>query len=427
MPGITAPLRTRLGWVRLAGLFMVGQGIVQLVNTAAGLMIVRLLPVDEYAFYTLGMTLVTLLVFASNPGVSHAVITQGAAHGSDRTATGGLVRAALSISHRLYAAALPVFALVAALMLWGHGWSAGAKVVVVIIVAAMGWVRVPTMIATSVLNLRHDSRGLFLVGMAEGLVRLLLIPLCFLWPSAVTALSVGLLGLWLARWTCLRHTQAAIDWTAVSTADQRNGLRRFILPLMPIAIYSAFQGQIAVLILSFVGSTSSIANLGAVTRLGQILSVGTLLLPFMVQPIMARQIDRTRFLNRLALIVAGLAVASTLVIASAYVAPGWWLWILGRSYQNLERELPVTLAAGMLTLIGGTLYTVVISRNRTAGQYWVILPSVLGQVIFAALHGVATTYDALVLTLIPVVSYALVQAALLVRVVREWPARPAVG
>ena len=75
----------------------------------------------------------------------------------------------------------------------------------------------------------------------------------------------------------------------------------------------------------------------------------------------------------------------------------------------------------MLTLIGGTLYTVVISRNRTTGQYWSILPSIAAQVIFVAAHGVANVFDALLLSLFPALAYTTVQMVLLIRVACEWP------
>jgi hypothetical protein len=120
------------------------------------------------------------------------------------------------------------------------------------------------------------------------------------------------------------------------------------------------------------------------------------------------------------MILAGLATVSTVVMASAYLVPGWWLWILGGSYADLERELPVTLATGMLTLIGSTLYTVVISRNRTAGQSWSIAPSIIGQVVFVAFHGAASAFDALVLGLIPSVALAALQLALIVRILKAW-------
>ena len=412
--------RTRFGWVRLASVFLAGQAVVQLTNVVAGLMIVRLLPVDQYALYTVAATLLALLALAANPGISQAVITQGARFAEDRSVIAGLVGAASSMSRRLYLAMLPILVVVAAAMLVPHDWPLAATAAVVFLAAAMVWMRVPTMIATAVLNLRHDSRGLFLVGIGEGLVRVALVPLCFLWPHAVIALVAGLAGAGLARWIGQRRISPLIDKAAAPMPGQAAEIRRFIRPLAPIVVYTALQGQIAVLILSLLGNTGSIASVGAITRLGQIISIGMLLNPFLIQPIMARQVDRDGFRARVGLIVAGLSGISTALMASAFVVPGWWLWILGGSYAGLERELPVALATALLTLVGGTLYTLVISRNRTAGQYWPILPSIAGQALFVAFHGVSGTLDALVLGLIPAFAYAVVQGMLLGRVVGEW-------
>lgn len=413
-------LPPKLRWVRLAGVFLASQGLVQIVNLTVGLLLVHLLPVDQYALYTVATALLAFLAMGSNLGVSNAVITQGARLANDAQALGSLFNAALFQCRRLYAVAFPILLAASAAMLMPHDWSLAAKISVVALLAASGWMRVPTMIATAILNTRHDSRGLFRVGMSEGLTRLALVPLCVVWPYATIALVANFVGATLARWTGQRQIQPLVDCGAPPSPAQTAAIRGFFMPLVPSVIYAALQGQIAILILSLFGSTNAIAEVGAIMRLNQIIVLGMLLNPFLVQPVLARQLDRARFINHVGLIIAGLAAISAIVMASAFAVPNWWLLILGGSYAGLERELPVALATGMLTLVGGTLYTVVISRNRTAGQNWSIAPSIAGQVAFAGLHGVTTAFDALVLSLIPVLAYAIVQAVLLVRVIINW-------
>lgn len=412
--------KIRFSRMRLAGVFLTSQGLVHIVNLSVGLMLVHLLPVDQYALYTVAATLVALISLGANPGISLAVITQGATLSGDRQALGGLVDAALRMSYRLYAATVPVLLAVSAAALVTHDWPATAKVAVVVLVAATGLMRVPTMIGIAILNLQHDSRALFHIGIGEALARLALVPFCIVWPRATIGLIAGLAGATLALWITRQRIQTLIDAAATSTAAQTLAIRRFIVPLGPMVVYYALQGQIAVLILSLFGSAASIAELGAITRLNQIIALGMLLNPFLILPIMARQLDRAPFVNRLGLIMVGLTTFSIVVMVSAYLVPGWWLFVLGGAYSGLERELPVALAISMLTLTGATLHTVVISRNRTSGQHWPILPSIVGQVIFVALHGVADVFDALFLGLIPALVFATVQIILLVRIVREW-------
>ena len=413
-------LRNKLRWVRLAGVFLASQAVVKIVSVAVGLLLVRLLPVDQYALYTVATALLALLVMGANLGISGAVITLGARLANDPQALGGLFNAGLAQSRWFYAATLPVFLGVAAVILTPHDWSLPEKALAVALVAAIGWFRVPTMIATAVLNVRHDSHGLFRIGMREGLTRLALVALCVVWPYATIALVAGFVGAGLARWTGQRQIKPLVDCDARRSPAQTAAIRGFVVPLVPIVIYTAFQGQIAVLVLSFFGHSTAIAEVGAIMRLNQIISLGVLLNPFLVQPVLARQVDRVRFTKFVGLIIIGLAAISTVVMASAFVVPNWWLLILGGPYVGLERELPVALATGMLILVGGTFYTVVIARNRTAGQYWAIAPSIAGQVAFAGLHGVTTTFDALILTLIPAAVYVVCQLVLIIQVFKSW-------
>ena len=407
-------------WVQLAGVFVAGQGLVRIVNITVGLLLVHVLPIDQFGLYTVASALLALTTMGANPGVSQAVITQGAGHSDDRKLLGGLVNAALRHCLWFYVAILPVLLAISLVMLIPYDWSLLGKITVVVLVAIVGWVRISIMIATAILNVRHDSGGLFRIGLSEGLTRLALIPLCFVWPYVTLALLINLAGVGLAKWISLRRIAPIVDRKSPPPTAQTRAIREFVLPLVPTVIYAALQGQIAVLTIGLFGDAAAIAEVGAVTRLNQIIVLGMMLNPFLVQPILARQIDRARFINQVSFIIAGLVIIASAVMASAFVVPNWWLFILGDSYANLEREVPIALATGMLTLVGGTLYTVAISRNRTVGQHWSIAPSIIGQATFAALHGVTSAYDALVLSLIPALAYAIVQAVLVIQGIRNW-------
>lgn len=412
---------TRIEWVRLTSAFLASQGAVQIITLLVGLLLLRILPIDQYALYTVAGALLSLLAIGANPGVSQFVITHGArVKDNNRQALGGLTDAALRQCRLLYVLMLPILLGISVAMLAPHDWSIASKAIAVVVVAATGWMRIPVMIATAVFNIHHDYQGLFQVGFVDAVMRLALIPLCIAWPHAGFALCAGLAGATFARWTGQRRLASLVDTSISSMPVQRSAILAFIVPLAPIIIYTMFQGQLAVLILSLFGTTASVAEFGAISRLNQIIALGMLLNPFLVQPIMARQHNRASFLNRVGLIVAGLAVVSTFMMFSAYLVPEWWLFLLGRTYSGLERELPVALAIGVLTLVGGTLYTVVISRNRTADQYWSILPSIGAQVIFIAFHGVTDVFDALLFSVFPPLVYALVQIVLLIRVARQW-------
>jgi hypothetical protein len=411
---------------RLAGAFLSGQSVIQLANFCAGLLLVRLLPLDQYALYTVAGALLAFAAAGTTLGVPQALITRGSTVHSDSARLGALIRAASPQCRAQYLVTVPAIVALSWAMFHGHQWSWPAKAVSVSLVLLGGWLRLPTMLASAVLNLRHDARGLFRIGIGEALARVALVPLCIVWPYAPVALFANVVGSALARWAAQARVHPLLDRTASADPADSAAIRAFTRPLIPNILYFALQGQLSVLVLSAFGSATSIAQVGAISRFNQLITLAMMLNPFLVQPVLARQSSRRRFLERLAVIIGAIAGASAIVLLSAALTPRWWLLILGPTYNGLERELLIALGTSLATLAGGTLYTAVISRSQTGGQFWAIILGIAAQLIFGVTHELSTAANALVLSLIPAVAYGAVQGVLLMRVVLRWsPTAPA--
>ncbi len=68
---------TIVSWGKLISITGSAQIIVQAVGFASGILIIRLLPVQEYAFYTLANTMLGAMTVLSDGGISTGVMAQG--------------------------------------------------------------------------------------------------------------------------------------------------------------------------------------------------------------------------------------------------------------------------------------------------------------------------------------------------------------
>ena len=68
---------TIANWGKLISITGSSQVIVQAVGFASGILIIRLLPVQEYAFYTLANTMLGAMTILSDGGISTGVMAQG--------------------------------------------------------------------------------------------------------------------------------------------------------------------------------------------------------------------------------------------------------------------------------------------------------------------------------------------------------------
>ncbi len=407
-------------WVRLVSGFLLGQGLVQALTLLIGLALVRLLPVDQYALYTIAGALLVVVSVGSNFGLAQAIVSLGSARREDRKHIGALLNAARWWSRRLMVLAMACTLVLAFFMLRNQPWPLSTKVACVAVVLVVGWAQVGSSLGRAVLNIHHDARAIVCVGLAEAGTRLLLLLLCFAWPVALAALVANLAGALAASRRTLKRCAELSDATALGGPTERKALMSFVLPLAPIVGYMLAQGQIAILLLSAFAESRVIAETGALTRLGQVFSVLMVLNTFLVQPVFARVVSRGDLVIKLTLLIAALALLCVVTMASALLFPDWWLLIIGDKYSGLTRELPVAIATSLVTLVGASLYVVVIARGSTRWQSLAIIPCLGGQLTFIAMNGVRTTWDALMLGLIPAVAYALVQAVLLGIAVRRW-------
>lgn len=397
--------------------FISGQTLVQMVNVVIGIALLWLLPVNEYAFYVLSMLFLTVASMITNMGISRAITTLGSRHQDDRLYLGLLYSTGLLLSKRFFIAVAVGTLLISLNVFHGREWSVISVTLAMSLVIPASWLQNRIVLQQALLNIQHDDRGLFTASFAGSIFRLMLTGLCLIWPVGALALLGNLGGVMVTSIMLARRTIKYAHTDVLASKEIRETIIRFIVPLSPMIIYFAFQSQISTLILGFYGYTESIAQVGALGRLGQIIALLMMLNPFFIQPYFARIKDRDQFVFRLILVMILLVVLFILLMLSATMFPSVWLIILGNNYSGLMQELPVAVSAALLTLIGGTLYTIALSREETRSQYWGVIFGFASQVGFIAIYGISTTLDALYLNMLPAASYALIQALIVIRIV----------
>lgn len=418
-----APVTGLQRWLPLLARFAAGQAGIHVINLVTGLLILRLLSIEEYALYILASLLQTVGALTMDLGAAQALVSLGAPLREDRRAMGRLVGSALWLGRRLSLLALAAVVAVSYVLMRGAEATLAVGIAVTGLSIALARLQYSAAVATAVLNAHHDSAGLLSAGFATAALRLVLVAVaCVAAPLAWVALAVNLAGALLMRGLLWRAARRHADPSGGMAPDLKRALVRFMWPLVPGIAYYLVQGQVATLLLASAGITTAVAEVGALGRLGQIVAVLGWFNGFFVQPYFARIVERGQFLRRLGQLGALLAAMVALITGSAVWAPDLWLLLLGPNYGALSDELVLALAGAQLSVLGGLAYTVVIATGRTAGQ-WLQIPLGLGaQAAFLASVGVAGTHDALVLNLLPAATYLALQVALLARNCLQWKA-----
>jgi hypothetical protein len=200
---------------------------------------------------------------------------------------------------------------------------------------------------------------------------ILLIVALFVTPWAFVALLASAVPQIWGNLKLRKLSSKYADWSMGSDPVIRKEILGSVKRILPGAIYFCLSGHITIWLVSIFGSTSSVAQIGALGRLSMVLSVFTVMFATLIVPRYSRlPASKPLLLKQYVIIQAGLFALVALIISTVYIFPSQILWILGKEYANLQSELVLSIAASGLGLIAGSNFHLSTSRA------WAINPLV---------------------------------------------------
>jgi O-antigen/teichoic acid export membrane protein len=380
-------------WSGIFAAYFSTQTVTQLAGIAAGLLLVRALPVREFALYTLAVSVVTLFAFATDLGSTSSLLhffhreREGPEFAAYHRAVLSLRRGAFLLGALAVLAAFPAAAA-------AEGFGARESLPVTAGILLCVWFQIDSSLRLLSLRLQDRYGRSYRAELAGALLRV-----------GATALLVGLA--WLEAWLAVLATAAGTALAArlaagggtESGADAagkplgayRRRVLRYLLPTLPSALYFAFQGPLVVWLAAAFGQARTIAEVGALGRLGLIVGLFSGLTGVVFLPRLARIADDRLYFRRYLQFGALLAAVAAALLATAWAAPRPFLWLLGGRYADLDRELLLVVAGAGLTLLGGYAVGVNLQRSWTRLHGLAVVALAAFQALLVALLPLGTT------------------------------------
>ena len=402
-PGMTLLLRAGR-WAKILSAYFTAQTLTQLAGIAAGLLLIRFLPVREFALYTLASSMITFFTFASDLGSTTSLLyffQRSAKTGEDFQS---YFAAVLSLRRMAFVLGLAVIALVFPATAAAKGFGVVETSLAILGIALSVLFQIDASLRVLALRLKDRygaSYGAELTGAGLRLLAALLMVaggLLFGWLGVLAAALAP------AATSLLAHVREESAEPApdldLDLKPYRRRVVRYLLPTLPSALYFAVQSPLVIWLAATFGSTRNIAEVGALGRLGLAVGLFSSLTGVLFLPRLARITDdrlyRARYLQFGGLL---LAVAAA-IFAAALIVPELFLLLLGESYAGLHRELLLVVGAAGLTLLDGYCVAVNLARSWTRWQGAAVLSLALSQALLVALLPLSTTSGVLLLTLL---------------------------
>jgi O-antigen/teichoic acid export membrane protein len=399
-------------WAKILSAYFSTQTATQLAGIGAGLIFIRVLPLREFALYTLAFSVITFVTFLSDLGSTSSLIHFFRLAAAEADSFQSYYGAVLSLRRLAF---LVVTAGVAAgfpALAAAKGYAPAESLPITAAIVLCVWFQLNSSLRILALRLADAYGRSYRAELAGGLARLLL---------AVVIAAGRLLHAWLAVLTSAvaaalttRLARPPLTATAAPAPLDRERYRRrvlrYLLPTLPSAVYFATQGPLTVWLSATFGSMRTVAEVGALGRLGLVVGLFSGLSGVIFLPRLARLGDdrlyRRRYLQFGAFLVA---IAATLLAAAALL-PRAFLLVLGPQYRGLHRELLLVVAASGFTLLDGYTLGINSARSWNRWQAPALAFLVVCQALFIAFLPLGTTWNVLLFNLLTAVIGWLSQA-----------------
>ncbi|WP_207423408.1 polysaccharide biosynthesis protein [Desertivirga brevis] len=358
-------------WGRLITIAGSAQILIQAVGLISGILVIRLLPTHEYALYTLANTMLGTLTVLADGGISVGVMAQGGKVWKESDKLGEVIVTGLHLRKKFALLSLIVVTPILFYLLREHDASLLSSIMIVLSLIPAFFAALSDSLLEVPSKLHQDISRLQKNQVMVSIMRLVLITLSlFIFPfTAVAMIGNGIprtIGNLKLKQIAVMHANLAMP----SNQNISKELLRMVKRTLPGAIYYCISGQITIWLISLFGSTSDVAEVGALGRLTVFLNVITTVFSALIVPRFARlQEDRSALLSKFIQIQLSLFGLIFLIVAAVYLFPEKVLFILGRNYQGLNTELILMTVSSCIAMMAGIAYSLTSSRG------WVLPPA----------------------------------------------------
>lgn len=338
--------------------FVVGQPALQLVNLVTGLLLLRWMSIEHYAQFGVAFAFQSTVAMLADLGFSSSILALAGERAGDSAVLGKYLRSARHYRTLLVCIVLVGFAIGFPLITASQPWPPIAKSFIfgsiVFAVLVQGW----TMYQAPLLANRQVA-AVYRPQVVVGSLRLLFCGALYSMHTltGVAASWVGSLALGLSGWWIKHRAQPFVVEPRQSDPIANREMLRYLAPLFPGVIFTAFQAQISIGIITLLGTTQNIAEVAALGRLGQLFGILSAFNGVIIGPYIAA-LAASRLRRRYFQIVAAAVLLSTAISLLAFQFPDPLLWLLGPHYRDLRETIGWVVLTGCLSYICGVMWTI---------------------------------------------------------------------
>ncbi len=279
-------------WGKLITITGGAQIAIQAIGLISGILIVRLLPTQEYALYTIANTMLGTMAVLADGGIAIGVMATGGKVWNNYQKLGTVISTGLELRRTFALVSFLLITPILFYLLYHHGASILLACLLILSLIPAFLTTIYGSLLQIPLKLHQSIKPLQRNQLENSVVRLIILCLTlFVFPWAgIALLAAGIPQMW-ANKQLKKLANSHADLKATPDKLVREEIMVSIRRILPDAIYYCLSGQLTIWLISIFGQTASIAQAGALGRFSAALTVLTLIYSTLIVPRFARLSD----------------------------------------------------------------------------------------------------------------------------------------
>lgn len=378
---------------RLAAEYVGAYAVTRLLAAVGGLLLVRLLPVSEYGFYTLVLSAFVFICSFSDLGVTETLSFFRRRASIKRKPWMPYLLAVIRFRRTFFFLGFTA-SLFYVYFTGAHLQEATIKIIFGIVVMGLSaWFAIQVSITVYVLKLEQQFRYAYAIELCSESTKFFAV--CLIWILGVATALAGLISVLvgsvaaaiLASWLHRKLIGGTTPFRLDISQRTRRVLLGQVIPVLPGTIYFTVQGLSGAWLAAYYGSIVNLAEVGALGRLGALITVMAGFTSTVFVPRLIAIQDETIFFKRYLQWWMVMFGFGGVVILFVWLFPDPLLYILGAAYSDLRSELLISAAIAVVV----TWSTFSWNINRTRG--WVKYQPYRAPVMFVGQAIMFITFD----------------------------------
>jgi len=378
--------------------FMGGQGAAQGLNLLCGLFILRWLPITEYSQYGLVYGFQMLVNAGLDLGFAGTIVALVGHRINDKSIIGNYVLAGRRMRTKMMLFVLPAVSIFYYFMTKHLHWQASTQVLLLLSICVSVNVSGFQSYYTSPLIIHRRLTKYYRILILTALFRLVACYLLFKvgWINSVTAAWVNVAGIALTGFSLRAACRDLVEEPKKVNPSFTRQMVRYAMPNIPGLLFFALQGQISIFLIATFGSSTGIAQVSALGRIGQIFTLLNSINGVIVEPWFAKD-DGRNVVRRYLYLVGIVLVGSAAFVGFTALFPNLLLHFLGKKYADLRLEVVWVVLQGCIGFLLGMTWTVISARRLIFWQttFVNIIAITISQIGFIVFVGVTSPLRAI--------------------------------